>query len=414
MVKKLAILFITLTSLELFNFAFLNVSVIKSFQLIGLGFMFLIIVISVFYSGETGFPKKSNIPIFLILGGVLLSMLTAQWGHNQPYITTLIAQRFMYFYFMYWALHSLKIETVSLEDIILLLGITFSLFYLVQFFLYPTILFDVRIAEDRGTIRIFLPGFAFLVLSYFMVLSKMFEDFTPGKLFSALLFLTILILMGTRQVIVTVALMTLIFILTSKMVKSRILIFTLAILASIPLVILFQDIFISLIDLSKNQSETIAENVRVRAAAYFLTQLFPDNFAYFSGNGADSSNSGYGQSIQMYKDLYGFYQSDIGLIGDYTKFGALFVIGVFWILFRTMFGKMSPQFSYIRYFYISTLLTLFTGGGPFGMADSIVAICFTLYLLDVDKYERQYSEVMDESEEDEVINETYQKSAFLR
>lgn len=407
MLKKLIIFFITLSSLELYNLAFLNENVIKTFQLIGLGVIFLLIVMDAIYFRQEGFPKKYALPIILIFAGVFISMFAARWGHDQSYTTTLIAQRFMYFYLLYWALHAIKIDTKSLESIIIWLGVTYSVFYLIQFFVYPNIVFDVRVAEDRGTIRIFLSGFGFLILAYFLTLSKTFKEFTPARIFYIILFLSIIILMGTRQVILSVVLITMLFVLFSRLVKSRILVFTMVVLSLIPLFIIFQDIFISLIDLSKNQSEALAENTRIRSATFFLTQLFPDTYAYYTGNGADSANSNYGLSIQMYKDLYGFYQSDLGIIGDYTKFGVLFVIGVFWILFKIIFSKPGPESAYIKFFFISILLTLFTGGGAFGMSDSIAAVCFTFYLLDIDYFERNSNIEESEMEDEEMIEETY-------
>jgi hypothetical protein len=402
MAKKLIVYFIALSALELFNFTFLGADLIKVFQLTGIALIFLVLIIHLLYHQTINFQKYFNMPIMLILIGVLLSMYMAQWGHDQSMTTTFIAQRFMYFYLVYWTLHSLKISTDDLESVVFWLGITFSVFYIIQFFVYPTIIFDVRIAEDRGTIRIFLAGFSFLILSYFLTLNRLFESFSIGKLLSIFLFISILILMGTRQVIFSVMLITFMFILFSKVVKSKILIIMLMTASIIPIIIVFQEIFISLIDLSKSQSESLIENVRIRAAGFFLTEFFPNNIAYITGNGADSANSNYGYLIQMYKDAYGFYQSDIGLIGDYTKFGAAFVIGVFIILYKAIFNRTQATFGYIKFFFLSILLTLFTGGGPFAGADSITAICFTLYILDIDKHDRK---VIEEEEELEAENE---------
>lgn len=406
MSKKLIIYFIAFTALELFNFSFLGSNFFKVFQLSGIILLALILIIQFVYQKEINFKKHFNFEVLLIFVGVFLSMLMAQWGHDQALSITFIAQRFMYFYLVYWAIHSIKISTKDLESIIYWLGITYSVFYIIQFVLYPTVVFDVRIAPDRETVRIFLPGFTFLIMAYFLTLNRLFEDFSTGKLLSVFFFFSILILMGTRQVIFSVMLLTLLNVLLSKKVKSKVFILLLMAASVLPIVILFQEIFLSLIDLSKNQSESIQENVRIRAAIFFLTELFPNNMAYITGNGADSANSLYGYYIQMYKDAYGFYQSDIGIIGDYTKFGAFFVLGVFIILFRILFGKISPEFSYLKFMFISVLLTLFTGGGPFGQADSIVAICFALYIIDIDKHNQQveteaeFSEIETESVDD--------------
>ncbi len=407
MAKVSIIIFIALSSLELFNFSFLGSDLTKAFQMAGIAMLFIILIVNVVYQKEVNFERHFNFEVFIILLGVFLSMFMAQWGHDQPIPTTLIAQRFMYFYLMYWVLHSIKPNVENIEKIIYWLGITFSVFYLIQFFLYPTVIFDVRIAPDRGTLRIFLTGFTFLVMAYFLTLNRLFDYFSVGKLFSLLFFISILILMGTRQVIFSVILLTLLNVLFSKKVKSKVLIVVLISAAIFPVVILFQEIFLSLIELSKTQTESLAENVRIRATVFFLTELFPNTFSYFTGNGADSTNSYYGMLIQMYRDAYGFYQSDIGIIGDYTRFGALFVLGALMILFKIIFGKISSHYTYIKFFFISVLLTLFTGGGPFAQADSIVAICFTLYIIDVDKHEVKFFQ------EEELQEEEFEDARML-
>lgn len=400
MAKVPIIIFIALSSLELFNFSFLGIDFIKAFQMAGIAALFIILIVNVVYQKEVNFERHFNFEVFIILLGVFLSMFMAHWGHDQSISTTIIAQRFMYFYLMYWVLHSIKPNIEDLEKIIYWLGITFSVLYLIQFFLYPTVIFDVRIAADRGTVRIFLTGFTFLVLAYFLTLNRLFEYFSFGKLLSIFFFVSILILMGTRQVLFSVILLTLLNVLFSKKVKSKVFIVLLISAAIFPVIILFQEIFLSLIDLSKSQTESLAENVRIRAAVFFLTELFPNTFSYFTGNGADSANSYYGMLIQMYRDAYGFYQSDIGIIGDYTRFGALFVLGAFMILFKIIFGKITNHYVYVKFFFISVLLTLFTGGGPFAQSDAIIAICFTLYIIDLDRHEEKFIQIEELQEEE--------------
>ena len=194
-------------------------------------------------------------------------------------------------------------------------------------------------------------------------------------------------------------LLTIINVLLSKRVKSKFLILMLVVLATIPIIVMFQDIFLNLLSVSKEQSEDVGDDTRVRAATFFLTELFPNDVAYFTGNGVSSANSGYGVMIQMYMDLYGFYQSDIGLIGDYCNFGVLFVLAVFILIIRVLLMKLDQSHMFIKYFYITVLLTLFTGGGPFARGDSIVTICMTLYLIDVFLHNKK-------SDEEESVDET--------
>lgn len=392
MFKKAIILFIIVASMGVYEFAFLGKDLIKIIELSGIALIALIIMLQLVYSSGERFKMKFGWEIAIILFGVFISMFTAYTGHQQGFSTTIVAQRFMYFYFLYMALHFIQISDIDLEKIIVYLGITFVLFYLIQFILYPTVIFDVRTAVERGTVRIFLQGLSYVILAYFLILNKLFEEFSPGKLILLFVFFSVFILMGTRQVILTMFMLTVMNVLFSKRIKSKTLIMLMVVASAIPIILIFQDIFLSILSVSQEQSESFEDNVRVRAATFFLTELFPNRLSYITGNGAPSTNSPYGQMIQMYMDVFRFYQSDVGIIGDYSKFGAFFVIGVLILLTKVLISKISSEYIYIKFFYFSTLLTLFTGGGGFGDGGGIVVVCITLYILDIDKHNRKLLE----------------------
>ena len=405
MAKRLVIFFVVITSMELFNIIFLGKSLIKIAELAGIGVVLLIILLQSVYNREEGFKLNFKWEILLIFISIILSMLMAYSGHNQSFSITAVAQRFMYFYFFYFALHLIRISDVDLKQMFIYLAVVHTIFYMLQFAAYPTILFDIKVSDSRGTLRIFLAGLSYLILAYFYVLNNLFKDFSIGKLALLFFFFSVFILMGTRQIIISMFLLTIINVLLSKRVKSKFLILMLVVLATIPIIIMFQDIFLNLLTVSQEQSEDVGEDTRVRAATFFLTELFPNNLAYFTGNGVSSANSGYGVMIQMYMDLYGFYQSDIGLLGDYCNFGVLFVIAVFILIIRILLMKLDQSHMFIKYFYITVLLTLFTGGGPFARGDSIVTICMTLYIIDVFQHNKKVDEEESEADETDEIDD---------
>ena len=402
MAKRLLVFFIVITSMELFSVAFLGENLIKIAELSGIGVIVLTIILQFVYNRGDGFKLKFKNEIVIIFISIILSMYMAYAGHNQSFTNTAIAQRFMYFYLFYFALHLIRISDTDLKQMMLFLAIVHVIFYLLQFFAYPTILFNIKVTNDRGTLRIFLAGLSYLILAYFYVLNNLFKQFTIGRLGLLFFFFSVFILMGTRQLIFSMFLLTIVNVLLSKRVKSKLLILTLVVLAAIPVFFMFQDIFMNLLSVSQEQSEDVEDDIRIRAATYFLTELFPNDFAYITGNGVSSANSDYGVRIQMIMDVYRYYQSDVGLIGDYTNFGAFFILGVFLIIFRILLMKLDQSHMFIKYFYIMVLLTLVTGGGPFARGDSIVTICITLYMIDV-FFHNQKVEQLDDDEEDEAI-----------
>lgn len=392
MVKRVIALFIILTSLELFNFAFIGKEITKVAEIAGIGVALMVIILQLIYHKGEGFRMTYKWEVGLILFSLVTSMFMAYSAHNQNLQTTLIAQRFMYFYLFYYALHMLRIPDTDLERIILYLALIYVFFYVIQYFAYPKIIFKVRVIEERGTIRIFQVGLSYMILAYFYVLNRSFDKLTLRGIGMLFLFFSVIILMGTRQLLFSMFLLTMLNILLSRKVKSRLLVILLAVFAAIPVILMFQDIFTSIISLSKEQSLGFEENIRLLAGTFFLTDFFPNNLAYITGNGADSANSGYGMTIQMYKDVYRFYQSDVGMIGDFSKFGILFLAGVFSILYRTLKTRVSDDLNYIKYFFLFAVLTGITGAGLFGEANSIVTISIILYLSDVDKHNRKLEE----------------------
>lgn len=406
MAKRLIVLFIIVASLGMFNISFLSDGIIKVLQLIGIGVILLVIVLQFVYNKGEGFNYSFKWEITLIFTAVLLSMLMAYSGHDQGFGTTLIAQRYMYFYLFYFALHLIKISDSDLEKLMIYLAVAHVLFYMLQFASYPNKIFNVRTSEDRGTLRIFLPGLSYLMLAYFYILNRLFVRFSLSRIALLFFFFSVFILMGTRQIILSMFMLTMMNVLLSKRVKSKALILLLVVLSVIPVIFMFQDIFLNMLSVSQEQSEGFEDDIRVRAATFFLTDLFPNRIAYITGNGADSANSPYGYMIQMYRDVYGYYQSDVGLIGDYSKFGAFFLVGVFSMIIRILTAKLSEDHVYIKYFYINVLMTLFTGGGAFGEADSVVSVCFTLYIIDIDRHNRKIAELEENYDDPEADDES--------
>lgn len=309
-------------------------------------------------------------------------MFAAYGYHDQSFLKTAIAQRAIYFYFIYFLLHYMKMEGVFIIKLIVIFGLIYMAIYLIQYLVFPFQITYSRMFIDRGTLRIFLSGAGYLVIAYFIWLYFTFKAFRIRYIIFLLLAYGIFVLLGTRQIIASILLLTILYILQSRVVKSKLLIFTLIGLSVIPVFLLFQDIILAMLDVTVEQSKAVESNVRVRAAKYFLTEFYPSNFAYFTGNGIHG-NSMFGLNVIRIMEKYKFYQSDIGLIGEFTQFGALFVLGVIIILFRVLTVKLPEKLMFIKYNFLGIILTLVTGAGAFGSSGTNILInSMLLYLVD--------------------------------
>lgn len=140
--------------------------------------------------------------------------------------------------------------------------------------------------------------------------------------------------------------------------------------------------FMEILEATQYELSRDEPNVRLLAINYFMNDFMPADIAYIFGNGQDSINSPFGKHVNMLKRVFGFYQSDIGIIGDYSKFGLLFVIAQLSIYGRIVFGKLHPNLEFLRYMFIGLTITLFTGRNYLGNPGGIVFICAVCYLID--------------------------------
>jgi hypothetical protein len=84
--------------------------------------------------------------------------------------------------------------------------------------------------------------------------------------------------------------------------------------------------------------------------------------------------------------VLGYYQADIGIIGDYAKFGILVVIAEISMFVRVMFFKLPEELRFIKYYILVLIMTIFISGGSFSYAENIMILCILLYIIDVSKF----------------------------
>ncbi len=389
MIKVLIIFFILLSSASFFRIIFLPDNLIYLIQFGVAAMMFAVIVVDQIYGKEKKMELNFKHPVLLIFTGVFLSMIIANAYHNQSYILTFWAQRFMYFYLFYFFLHVLKPDIKELQNIVLALGILYALSFLIQYIIFPSILFNVRQDVERGTIRIFIPGSSFMGLSLFMCLQRFYSQNKVRYIFLVVLFISIMILTGTRNSLLITSLAVLASLIFSDVIRSRYVIYSLVLIATIPLFFIFEEIFVGMIGVSEEQAADFQENVRIRATRFFLTDFFPNTLAYFFGNGQDHMGSVYGININIYKMAYGFYQSDIGIIGDFSKFGLFFAVGAIWLLVKAWRAPVSSENSYIKFYLLNSTLAL-PVAGVFSNPFSIAVLCVIMYILDINIKEKKH------------------------
>jgi hypothetical protein len=370
-----------LCSTSIYQLTLLGNKMQKGAEMAGIVLIVGAIIISLAYSGEKPVRQHFILPIVLILLSLVSSMFMAYYSREQPLGETLYAQRAVYYYLFYFMLHQLRIEARDLERIIIAFALVHVALYLLQFFAYPTILFDAYIRADRGTIRIYLTGGDYMSLALYFGVQHFFRSNRFLYLWLVLLILVIFILMGGRQVLATIALMVVIFLFFDRRIKSRFFLIFMGAVAAVAGFFIFQDIFEALFQATRSNA-AIGENyIRLRASEFYLTDFFRSPLAYLTGNGAFATDSNYGKEIAFNAARRQFFLGDIGIIGNYAIYGAFFVAGVLMILFRALKIRIEADYHYVKLMFASMALSIVISAG-FTSMDTICFIAAMMYLVD--------------------------------
>lgn len=386
MVRQSLIFFIFLSSANFFALAFLPRRVILVFSFISVFLLVLVWALGLVYDRKKRFESNFSFEVWLILMSAITAIFGAKWGHNQGYLLSVWSELFMFYYFFYFFLHAVRIRIEELLNLLVIMGIIYVASWYIQYLLYPTMIFDTRMDESRGTIRLFLPGGSFSVLVY-MYFLDIFQRTNKAKyVLISLAILTIPVLQGTRSAIVVLLFGTLLLILFSSQVKSKLRNIILVLSGAVLVLFLFQDILYNLVEVTEEQTSQQGEDVRIRAAKFFLSDFYPNRINYIIGNGVGHMMSGYGMKIAYYKITYGFYQSDIGLIGNYTEYGILFILGSLLVLRKMFIIKIQTKYNFLKYWTVLLIIGFITGSN-FTRPDGIVLITTVLYIIDVSAHE---------------------------
>lgn len=378
------LIMVVVSSAFFLRVSFLDKNIIYLAQFAVIIGMFLLLTFQIVYWKLPLSSHYFSFPIILLLIGVLLSMYTAYVYHNQSLLISLWANRYMYFFLFYFVLHLFQVSSRYIERVLFISGVVYAGAFLMQYVVFPTQFFDVRMGVERGTIRIFIPGLAFLNIAYFIALQRVLYRNSLHYLLFLGLFLVVFLLTGTRSIIAGPAVVTLFALFFSKRVKSRLGIVILVLLSIGLAFYLFQDIVLYLISVSEHQSVYSEENIRVKAGRFFLTEFFPSTFAYLTGNSEAHQASAYGLEIFSYKMHKGFYQSDVGFIGEFSKYGLFLLVSVLVIFIKSFRYPLSDDYAYVRYFMLLILITL-PLGSSFTTPDFIVVLCVVMYFYDKQK-----------------------------
>jgi len=153
---------------------------------------------------ETAF-RHAHLDIFIAM---ILSMFGALSFHGQDFVSTLWAQRQLYYFLFYFLLLKSRPEHNFLTRTIFFLGTIYIVLYIVQTLIYPVTILSCKMFFDRGTLRIFMPGTGLMQMGYFLALYRFFEAYKKRYIVYIIGTLIVLILVGSRQSMAAIVLIS--------------------------------------------------------------------------------------------------------------------------------------------------------------------------------------------------------------
>jgi hypothetical protein len=125
--------------------------------------------------------------------------------------------------------------------------------------------------------------------------------------------------------------------------------------------------------------------VRFLGIKYF-TQEFMTPMSYLTGNSIAHDASSYGRQLSFLSLRFGYYLSDIGLVGTLVHYGIFYLGCVVYLIIKHLFMKLPVELSYIRHYFILMLFVAIFSYSQFEGGSNAVLFASFFYIIDRHKF----------------------------
>lgn len=326
--------------------------------------------------------------IRLLLISWTLSMFMSWIFWNQsPYLSYTTTGYYMFFVIFFYFCKR-KVTRSSIEKLVVIFGWLYVILWLYALYKAPEITFglteDTVDNTDRGILRINFVGRLSLVFAYFYYLNKCLMNKSKISIILASTLFVFIVLQVTRQLILWVAVVTVIFI----FLRAKKLAVSLAILFAIFYTgmsnIQFSDdtIIGSMINISQLQAEGQlyeGEDPRVTEYKYFFSDYSKNIITDVFGNGVPNINTSYGK-YKAQQEMKGIYLADVGYPSIYVFLGLIGLFVYVFLFIRGTFQKLPEELGYINMF-MAFMIPANVAASWYMGADTQLALAICVYLI---------------------------------
>lgn len=332
--------------------------------------------------------------IFIFLSGLVFNSLAAYFNLGQNPVKTILSFEFSWFILLYFVLHYLDLNRKYLEKLIIVFALIYSIIFILQYTVYPTVIFR----SDKNTAvwskQFEIMGNGFLMLSYFLVLNRYLLYQKIINLLLALFFFSVLFYSDFRTLIaaaaiVTVLMLVRIFHRPQDIIK---IVFVGLLFIGVTQQSAMSKVIEKMVTQTQGNIKEGKNYVRLVQVEFFFKK-YPQNFSYFIiGGGKPSGANLFRFNRSSFFGMnYNIVWVDIGLLGFYIVVGGVATLGLLIWVMRAIFIRLPRDWIYLSSYFVYLLVASFTNEEIYRNGIFTVQ-AIALYLVDLGIKERDSAE----------------------
>lgn len=342
-----------------------------------------------------GYLYQSSLKKYIVAYVVFIfvSAISSNYFNKQPVVGTFVESYPYLGLLSFFLLPSFQINQSELiEKGIVKLAIVFCICYLMQYVLYPVILFSgaSTTSFETGIIRIRMAGSALSFFLYLWGLTK-FLEMREGKFVLISLFaLLVPLMMGFRSLLFLVVICTVILIIKVEGLSLKIVFYS-----SLMVIVGFAMSFLPfirdkidsmIVRQDSGQSFSNSDYIRFVEYDYYLENVFTNPLERFWGGGAPIYGTSYYKEIMLAFEKL-LYWNDWGIIGLSWIIGVIPVGILIFLVLRCCFFRLNSHYFYLKLLLLLLLLGSIATSMEIYRNGNLIIVGLIMYLMEQNKYE---------------------------
>ncbi len=322
-----------------------------------LDYVFMCICFPLTYNATTNFKERYSKIVLLYVSFVFLSCIYSCIYNEQNFYMVFFRSFYYFSLLFYFVLLKFKFKSKDIEKAIEYLSLLFCICYILQWLLYPVVIFGGADSSDisESHFRMRMPG---SICCYTLLLLGINKYLVTNK-YRYLLYIFMgglpILIQGFRSLITLSIVASFVMIPFILKKVSKTIIMSIIFGGAIVFAINYSETVQYKIEemTKRNESEQLFTNdsyIRWLALDYFWNHQYKNTAEKIIGGGEPIDNTtAYYRSIKHARDFYGYYSVDLGIIGLSMTIGIPATILLVLIYFLLMLRFKDVNYQYVRF-----------------------------------------------------------------